>query len=331
MTKSKSKVLVTGGAGYIGSHAVDALIQSGLQVIVLDNFSTGFHELVHPKAQLIQGDIRETSLISRIFNDEKIESILHFAAFTGVAESLAHPDRYYRNNFEGTLSLLRASVKSPLKYFVFSSTAAVYKDPGQQLVTELSETEPVTPYGKTKLMSEKIIQESAGPLNLKYTILRYFNVAGASESGLWGQRSKDANVIVKRAAMVASGQIPSLSIFGTDYATLDGTAVRDFIHVEDLADLHVEALRYLQQGGSSEILNCGYGHGYSVRQVMETMKKVSGHDFPVKMEGRRPGDLPQVVAANDKIKNLLKWKPKRDNLELICKTAYEWELKTTGK
>jgi UDP-glucose 4-epimerase len=321
------KVLVTGGAGYIGSHAVDSFIQAGHTVVIVDNFSTGSRDLVHPKAKLIEADIRETGKMSRIYEDEKIEAIVHFAAFTGVNESLKNPELYYLNNLGGTISLLAACQKHRISYFIFSSTAALYQDPGLEPVTENSPTGPVTPYGQTKLMSEKVIRDSAESLGIRFMLLRYFNVAGASESNRWGQPGEDATVLIKRAALVASGKLGSFSIFGTDYPTIDGTAVRDFIHVDDLADLHVEALRYLSQGGQSEIVNCGYGHGFSVKQVIETMQKVSGKSFPVLTEGRRAGDLPQVVASNEKAKRLFQWTPKRDNLQLICQTAYNWEMR----
>lgn len=321
------RVLVTGGAGYIGSHAVDSLIQHGHQVVIVDNLLRGHRHLVHPQAKLIEADVRETEKMARVFQEEKIEAILHFAAFTGVSESLEKPAMYYSNNVGGTISLLKACESYPVPYFIFSSTAAVYQDPGFELVTEQSKVGPVTPYGQTKLMSEKIIQDSAANLGMKYMLLRYFNVAGASESNRWGQEGLDATALVKRAALVAAGRLKSFSIFGTDYPTADGTAVRDFIHVEDLADLHVEALSHLVKGGTTEILNCGYGHGFSVRQVVQTMKTVSGQNFSVLEEGRRPGDLPQVVASNAKVQKLFNWKPKRDDLQLICRTAYNWETR----
>jgi UDP-glucose 4-epimerase len=321
------RVLVTGGAGYIGSHAVDSLIQNGHKVVIVDNFSTGHRQLVHPKAQLIEADIRDTEKMAHIYQSEKIEAIMHFAAFTGVNESLQKPDLYYFNNLGGTISLLDACRTFKVPYFIFSSTAAVYQDPGQEPVTETSPTGPVTPYGQTKLMSEIAIRDSAESLGMKYMILRYFNVAGASLSNQWGQIGGGDAVLIKRAAMVATGQMKSLSIFGTDYPTADGTAVRDYIHVEDLADVHVEALKYLSKGGESNLINCGYGHGFSVREVIQAMKSVSGQDFPVFEEGRRAGDLPQVVASNKKLKDLFQWTPKRDNLELICQTAYKWELR----
>ncbi len=322
------RILVTGGAGYIGSHAVDALVQRGDQVFILDNFSTGHRDLVHSKAKLFEGDVRDIQLVREILNENEIEGVMHFAAFTNVAESLKVPEKYYENNFQGTVNLLESCQKSGVRYFVFSSTAAVYQDPGMELVTEGSVTNPLTPYGRSKLMSEKVIQDCAQSLNYKYIILRYFNVAGANEQGLRGQHGNEGSVLIKRAALTAAGKLKSLSIFGTDYPTADGTGVRDFIHVDDLADVHTAALHHLEKGGSSELMNCGYGHGFSVRQVIDVMKKVSGQDFEVKLEARRPGDLPQVVASNDKVKRILKWSPKRDNLELICRTAYQWEMKS---
>lgn len=322
------KVLVTGGAGYIGSHATASLIESGYQVVILDNLSRGFKNLIHPKANFVEGDVRDTELVARVIREYQVRGIIHFAAFIKVDESLQLPDLYYDNNFGGTLSVLSACVKEKVPHFVFSSTAAVYKDPGKELVTEQSATGPVTPYGASKLMSEEAIQDISVSSGLRYMVLRYFNVAGASASLERGQYGKNASALIKRVAQVASGQIPFLSIFGNDYPTKDGTAVRDFIHVEDLADLHVEALKALEKGASSEIVNCGYGHGFSVRDVIQTMKKLSGNDFQIREEARRPGDLAQVVASNEKIKKLFKWQPRRDNLELICRSAYEWELKT---
>ncbi len=319
------KVLVTGGAGYIGSHATESLIQSGYEVVLIDNFSTGHRSLIHPQAHLVEGDIRDTALVKRILSEQKIESILHFAARTSVPESLAAPQEFYANNLGGTVSLMEALAGSSVKTFVFSSTAAVYMDPGVSLVTEQSATAPITPYGQSKLMSEKVIQDCAQALGFKYLILRYFNVAGASSSGKLGQMGEDSQVLVKRAALVAAGKQKSFSIFGTDYPTADGTAIRDFIHVEDLAEVHVEALMYLANGGSSEILNCGYGHGFSVRQVVDAMKSVSGQDFLVVQMGRRPGDLAQVVADSSRLQKLFNWKPKRDDLRLICESAYRWE------
>lgn len=321
-----SKVLVTGGAGYIGSHAVDLLIQNQYSVTILDNFSTGHRHLVHQKAKLVEGDTRDTDLAHRILKENQIDSVIHFAAFTSVAESMAKPELYYDNNFGGTLSLLKATQGTAVKNFVFSSTAAVYKDPGKEPVTEQSETDPLTPYGKSKLMSEKAIVDFSSASGLSAMILRYFNVAGASVSGKWGQIGDEHTVLVKRAALAAVGKIPQLEIFGTDYPTPDGTAIRDYIHVEDLVDLHLEALKHLAGANRSRVINCGYGHGYSVRQVIETMKRVSGSDFRVVEKQRRPGDLAQVTANTGLLNREFAWRPKRNSLELICKTAYNWEV-----
>jgi len=320
-----SKVLVTGGAGYIGSHAVDLLIQAGHQVSIFDNFSTGHKKLVHPSAQLIEGDTRNTEILNRALVENNIDSVIHFAAFTSVAESMSRPGLYYDNNFGGTVSLLKAMEKTKVKGLVFSSTAAVYADPGKEPVKEISATDPVTPYGKSKLMSEKAIADCVQASGLSAVILRYFNVAGASVSGRWGQVGDHHTALVKRVALAAIGKIPYLEVFGTDYATPDGTAIRDYIHVEDLADLHIEALKTVGKHQTAQIINCGYGHGFSVRQVIETMKKVSGTDFRVVEKPRRPGDLAQVISDIGCLQKEFAWKPKRNSLELICKTAYDWE------
>lgn len=319
------KILVTGGAGYIGSHAVISLEQAGHQVVVIDDFSTGHESLVSKSAKLYRGQVQDVKFVGEILRNENIEAILHFAAFTNVSESISDPLKYYQNNFNGTVNLLMAAKGSSVKYFVFSSTAAVYKDPGFDLVTEQSVTDPVSAYGRSKLMSEKVIKDSAESLGIKFVVLRYFNVAGASLDNKRGQFGTAGSSLIKRSALVAAGKIPDIQIFGNDYPTKDGTGVRDFIHVQDLADVHVVALNYLINGGTPDLFNCGYGHGYSVTEVINAMKKVSGKDFKVVLLDRRPGDLAQVVAGCDKITKILGWKPKYDNLELICKTAYTWE------
>lgn len=321
------KVLVTGGAGYIGSHAVDLFLQAGHQVWILDNFSTGYRQLVHPSSKLVEGDTRDTALVHQVLKENQIDAVIHFAAFTSVAESMTKPEIYYDNNFGGTLSLLKAIEKTLVKTLVFSSTAAVYADPGQKPVTEASEMNPVTPYGKSKLMSEKAIEDFCKVNGMSAVILRYFNVAGASLSGRWGQVGDEHTSLIKRAALAASGKIGHLEVFGTDYATPDGTAIRDYIHVQDLADLHVEAMTIAKKQGDVQIVNCGYGHGFSVRQVIETMKRVSGVDFKVVEKPRRPGDLGQVISDVQKLRALTSWRPQNDDLEHICRTAYQWELK----
>jgi UDP-glucose 4-epimerase len=319
-------ILVTGGAGYIGSHAVEQLVEKGHQVTVLDNFSTGHRTLLNPNAKLVEGAIQDIDLVHRTLKSEKTDAIIHFAAFTSVAESMANPEKFYTNNFGGTLSLLEAAKDSSLKYFIFSSTAAVYSDPGSKKVTEESNIDPVSPYGKSKWMSEQALIDSARKLNLHYGILRYFNVAGASPHGKIGQFGDSPGALVKSAALAAVGKIPQLSINGTDYPTKDGTAERDYIHVSDLAELHLLALEALTREPSL-ILNCGYGHGFSVREVIQTMQKVSQTEFKVTIGPRRPGDLVSVVADTAKLNRQLKWKPRYDDLELICKTAFEWEVR----
>lgn len=322
-----ARVLVTGGAGYIGSHAVHQLIEKGYQVFVLDNFTTGHLSLVHPKAHLIRADVRDEELVRNVLSQNRIDSVLHFAAFTSVEESLREPEKYYQNNFAGTVSLLRACESSDVRNLIFSSTAAVYAPLQSKMVTEDSPLDPGTPYGKSKMMSEIALKDLAATGKLKYMILRYFNVAGASLSNQYGQFGDDHSALVKRAALAAVGKIKKLSIYGTDYPTEDGTAVRDYIHVEDLAEIHIEALESLLNGGLSEIFNCGYGSGYSVRQVINTMKKVSGVDFDVEESPRRQGDLPAVIAGNSKLLQKFKWSPKRNNIEVICRSAFEWEKK----
>jgi len=318
-------ILVTGGAGYIGSHAVEQLVEKGHRVTVLDNFSTGHRTLMNPKAKLVEGAIQDTDLVHRTLKTEKIEAIIHFAAFTSVAESMVNPEKFYSNNFGGTLSLLEAAKNTSLKYFLFSSTAAVYSDPGSNKVTEESNIDPVSPYGKSKWMSEQALVDSAKILNLRYGVLRYFNVAGASLQGKIGQFGSTPGALVKSAALAAVGKIPHLSINGTDYPTKDGTAERDYIHVSDLAELHLLTLEALKLEPSL-LLNCGYGHGFSVREVIQTMQKVSKTDFKVTVGPRRPGDLVSVVADTTKLNRQLQWKPRYDDLELICKTAYDWEV-----
>jgi UDP-glucose 4-epimerase len=273
------RILVTGGAGYIGSHAVDSLQTAGHQVVVLDDFSTG-HESLLPKAvKVFRGQTQNTKLVHEILKNQNIEAIIHFAAFTNVAESISEPLKYYHNNFTGTVNLLNAIKGTNVKHFVFSSTAAVYKDPGFELVNESSMTDPVSAYGRSKLMSEKVISDSAKSLGLKYVVLRYFNVAGASLDNSRGQFGTQSLSLIKRAAMAASEKIEGIQVFGKDYPTKDGTGVRDFIHVQDLADVHAMAVNYLENGGESELFNCGYGHGYSVFEVIDAMKSVSGSDF----------------------------------------------------
>lgn len=320
------KVLVTGGAGYIGSHTTQKLLDAGYEVVVYDNLSSGFAEAVPGAAKLIVGDILDFHNLSRVIQEESISAIIHFAAKLIVPESLKKPLEYYENNTIGVWSLAKACSVTGVKKVIFSSTAAVYGDAGRcDLISEDTPVKPLNPYGYSKLMSEQILHDMDKVSGLKSVCLRYFNVAGAAANGENGQRTKDATHLIKVACEAACGIRSSVAIFGSDYSTPDGTGVRDYIHVEDLADVHVLALRYLENGGSTQILNCGYGHGFSVREVIDAIKKVSGSSFVVKNEPRRLGDAGHIVADPSKIKQLFGWIPKKDNLELICLSAYNWE------
>ena len=321
----KKTILVTGGAGYIGSHTTEALIEAGFEVIVVDDLSTGYERLLHPKARFYIYNVLETEKITSIMKNECISAVVHFAAKIIVPESISEPLNYYRNNTMGVLSLLEACKASSIKNIVFSSTAAVYGNASMELITESSPLAPINPYGSSKLFSETLIRDSEIEFGLKSVVLRYFNVAGASASGKFGQLSKNATHLIKIASEAACGKRDSMSITGTDYPTPDGTGVRDYIHVEDLADVHVLALKYLLNGGESEIFNCGYGHGSSVREVVDMVKKVSGVNFKAIEADRRPGDAAQLVADSTKVRRILNWSPKRDSLELICRSAYEFE------
>lgn len=320
------KILVTGGAGYIGSHTVRQLGECGYDVVVYDNLSTGSAAaVIH--GELITASLENQTLLSKIFAQHRFDAVLHFAASLSVPESVAEPLNYYANNTRNTLNLLQCCQTFGVKKFIFSSTAAVYGQPEVNPVTELSPTKPMNPYGNSKLMSERMIQDFAQASGCKYVILRYFNVAGADPTGLLGQSSKKAEHLIKVACDAALGRSPSVSIFGTDFSTPDGSGIRDYIHVEDLASAHVDALRYLEAGNDSQIFNCGYGQGYSVREVLEMVKNISGVDFPVMEITRRAGDPACVIAGVDKIRSILGWEPKYNSLETIVTTALNWEKK----
>jgi UDP-glucose 4-epimerase len=323
--QTPSTILVTGGAGYIGSHTTNALLEAGFNVVIIDDLSTGFKSLLHPKAKFYEASVLDTKAVSNILSLEKIAGVIHFAAKIIVPESIAKPIDYYRNNTMGVLSMLEACKIANVKNFVFSSTAAVYGNASMDLISELTPTAPINPYGFSKLFSEQIIRDCEIEFGLKSVVLRYFNVAGASESLRFGQLSKNATHLIKIASEAACGKRESMSITGTDYPTVDGTGVRDYIHVEDLADIHVLAMKYLLSGNSSELFNCGYGHGSSVKEVIETIRKVSGVNFKVLETERRLGDAAQLVADSSKVRRVLGWVPKRDSLETISRSAYLFE------
>ncbi|HQN40824.1 MAG TPA: UDP-glucose 4-epimerase GalE, partial [Pseudomonadales bacterium] len=302
------RLLVTGGAGYIGSHVTRLLGEAGHEVVVLDNLSTGFRQAVL-SGELVVGDLCDTALLDRLFRQHRFEGVLHFAANIVVPESVANPLKYYRNNSFNVLNLLEVMHKHEPRYLIFSSTAAVYGMPQSALVSEESPLQPINPYGASKMVSERMIIDHAAVSGLRHVILRYFNVAGADPGGRIGQSTPAATHLIKVAAQTALGLRPALQIFGTDYPTPDGTCIRDYIHVEDLASAHLAALNHLAVGGTSELLNCGYGHGLSVREVVQSVKQVTGVDFAVQTSDRRPGDPAQLAADNRRILATLDWRP----------------------
>ena len=325
-----NKILVTGGAGYIGSHVVRLLTGAGKPVVVLDNLSTGFSDAVLG-AELIVGDTGDQALVTRLLEQHNIDTVLHFAAHTIVPESVEKPLKYYGNNTCCTRNLLECCSKAGVKYFIFSSTAAVYGIPEGPECTEDSPLSPINPYGTSKLMSEMMLRDLGKATDMRHVILRYFNVAGSDPEGRIGQSTEKATLLIKVAAEVATGQREQLYVFGTDYPTPDGTGIRDYIHVDDLADAHIKALEYLRKGGDSVTLNCGYGHGYSVREVIDAVNRVNVTPIKVKEEERRAGDPPALIAKAEKARKLLGWEPKYDDLDFIVKTSLDWERKQLGE
>lgn len=323
-----SQVLVTGGAGYIGSHVVRKLGDAGYDVITYDNGSTGFAERL-TCGRLILGDVSDYKKLRQVFHDYDIDSVLHFAASIVVPDSIKSPLAYYINNTGNTLNLLQVCQEFKVKHLVFSSTAAVYGEPGELPISESSPTMPINPYGRSKLMSEWMIRDYSQASELRHLILRYFNVAGANLSIPVGKSSSNTTHLIKVACQAALGRRSAIEIFGTDFPTPDGTCIRDYIHVEDLAQAHLGALRYLESGGRSDILNCGYGHGYSVREVIDAVKQVSGVGFSVVEGSPRLGDPACVVAETSRIRSVLRWEPTHDNLYDIVRTAYAWEQQTS--
>ena len=327
------RILVTGGAGYIGSHVVKQLLETTEnEVMVIDNLSTGSIERIETLRKIrpftfVEMDLKEWDVLDTQFKKHEIDAIMHFAAFIVVPESVSDPLKYYMNNTVNTTKLIELAVKYDVKKFIFSSTAAVYGEPETAQVNELTPTKPINPYGMSKLMSENVLRDAtyAHP-DFKHVVFRYFNVAGAAVDGSIGQSFPNATHLIKVAAQTAIGKREEISVFGTDYDTPDGTAVRDYIHVEDLAAAHLQALDYLDENDSNTF-NVGYGHGFSVSEVLATMKEVSGVDFRVVMSPRRAGDPAQLISDNTKIKQVMQWRSKHDDIALICKTALDWEKK----
>ena len=318
-------VLVTGGAGYIGGHMVLELLDAGETVVVLDNLSTGFRWAVPPSVTLVVGDFGDEALVAQTIAAHKVDAIAHFAAKIVVPESVADPLTYYLNNTAKARSLIECAVKGGVRHFIFSSTAAVYGDLTVSTVSEDEPAKPVSPYGRSKLMVEWMLQDVAHAHDLRYVTLRYFNVAGADPKGRLGQSTPKATHLIKRAVQTALGSYPSMDVFGTDYPTRDGTCIRDYIQVTDLVRAHMQALTYLRNGGDNLTCNCGYGRGMSVLEVIDVVKRVSDIDFTVKLSPRRPGDPARIIASAARIKEKLGWTPQHDNLDEIVKQALDWE------
>jgi len=320
----QATILVTGGAGYIGSHVVVQLRARGERVVVLDDLSRGFRQAVLD-TPLVVGQVGDRDTVLRVLREHGVDTVMHFAAYTIVPESVREPLKYYGNNTCSTRSLLQCCLESGVKHFVFSSTAAVYGIPSDGVAAESSPTAPINAYGTSKLMSEWMLRDVSAASSLKHVALRYFNVAGSDSQCRVGQATPKATLLVKVACEAVVGKRPHVSIFGTDYPTPDGTGVRDYIHVEDLATAHLNALDYLRAGGVSTVLNVGYGHGYSVREVLQSVERVAGERLKIVEEPRRPGDPPALVARADRVRQELGWKPRLDDLDTIVRTALAWE------
>jgi UDP-glucose 4-epimerase len=324
-------VLVTGGAGYIGSHMVHALVDAGERVVVLDNLTTGFDWAVAKGVPLVIAETGDQARVAALIAEHKVDAIIHFAASIVVPDSVADPLGYYRNNTVNSRALIETAVKGGVRHFIFSSTAAVYGNPERVPVREDDPTIPMSPYGSSKLMTEIMLRDAGAAHGLRHVILRYFNVAGADPLGRTGQSTKGATHLIKVAVESALGRRPKMDVFGTDYPTPDGTCIRDYIHVSDLVRAHLDALTYLRGGGASVTLNCGYGRGFSVLEVIETVKRVSGVDFKVEIAERRAGDPAQIVAASDRARAALAWQPQFDDLATIVTHALAWERKLAAR
>ncbi len=323
-------ILVTGGAGYIGSHVVRQLGAAGERVVTLDNLSRGFREAV-TYGPLVVGDTGDQDLVRRVLREHEIGTVMHFAAYTIVPESVAEPLKYYKNNTSSTRSLLECCVETGVSQFVFSSTAAVYGVPEGGVASEDSPSAPINPYGTSKLMSEWMLRDVSAVTRLRHVALRYFNVAGSDPEARIGQSTPNATLLTKVAVEHVVGKRPHVSIYGTDYPTPDGTGVRDYIHVEDLASAHLAALEYLRSGGTSTTLNCGYGHGYSVREVLAAVERVAGQTLVIREEPRRAGDPPTLIAKAERIRSVLGWAPRFDRLDQIVGDALRWERKVRAQ
>jgi UDP-glucose 4-epimerase len=318
-------VLVTGGAGYIGGHMNLGLLDAGEKVVALDNLSTGFAWAVPETAKLVVGDFGDAELVARLLKEHEIDAIAHFAAKIVVPESVADPLGYYLNNTAKALNLIQCAVDAGVRNVIFSSTAAVYGETSAEPVGEDAPLNPISPYGRSKLMVEWMLHDASRAYDFRYVALRYFNVAGADPKGRLGQSTPNATHLIKRGVQTALGLYPSMDIFGEDYPTRDGTCVRDYIQVTDLIDAHLAALAYLRRGGASLTCNCGYGHGATVKEVIDVVKRVSGVDFPVNHVGRRAGDPAAIVAKAERVRRVLGWRPQRDNLDDIVGQALDWE------
>ncbi len=320
------KILITGGAGYIGSHVVKALGKLGHELTIYDNLSTGHRQAI-TYGELVVGDLAEKSKLETLFETKKFQAVLHFVGSIVVPESVSHPLKYYQNNTLHSHFLLSLCEKYKVEKFIFSSTAAVYGMPGDGVCTETSLLAPINPYGHSKLMTEQMLKDLAASSAFRFVALRYFNVSGADPEGQLGQSFPEATHLIKVACEAACGKRDLLKIYGTDYPTPDGSCVRDYIHVSDLAEAHVKALEYLERGGKSDIFNCGYGHGFSVKEVVNLVKEVTGVNFKVIETDRRPGDPASLTAKVERIHSSLHWKPRFDDLKVIIRSAYEWEKK----
>ena len=318
------RILVLGGAGYIGSHTALELVKAGNEVVIADNLVTGYRKAIPEGAKFYEGDLRDSDFLDNLFHQEKIDAVIHFAAYSLVGESVTNPLKYYDNNLYGTKVLLEAMVKNNVDKIVFSSTAATYGEPENIPILETDRTCPTNPYGETKLAMEKMFKWTAEAHGLRYVSLRYFNACGADESGTIGEAHNPESHLIPLILQVPNGKRETISIYGTDYDTPDGTCIRDYIHVTDLAQAHILAVKYLANGGKSDIFNLGNGVGYSVREVIETARKVTGHPIPATETSRRAGDPARLVASSEKAKSVLGWKPVHDSLEEIIASAWNW-------